>query len=131
MAPACAMFALSSSLHGAPKVDMPMPDFTKGDAIPAAAKHDWNLGATGLRGWMFTDKMVTSDARQIAITQVDPGSPADGLMQVGDVILGVNEQPVHEASNPLWDALEKEGEVRVRVIRSGGLAKHFTYRFDN
>jgi hypothetical protein len=49
----------------------PPPDFTKGDAIPAKAKHDWNLGATGLRGWMHSDTMVTSDARQIAITKVD------------------------------------------------------------
>ena len=49
------------------------PDFTKGDKIPENAKHDWNLGATGLRGWMFCDKMVTSDARQIAITKVAKG----------------------------------------------------------
>lgn len=67
----------------------PPPDFTKGDAIPAKAKHDWNLGATGLRGWMHSDTMVTSDARQIAITKVEPKSPADGVIAVGDVILGV------------------------------------------
>jgi hypothetical protein len=66
-----------------------IPDFTKGDAIPAKAKHDWNLGPTGLRGWMFCDKMVTTDARQIAITKVEKGSPADGILAVGDVILGV------------------------------------------
>jgi hypothetical protein len=66
-----------------------IPDFTKGDAIPAEAKHDWNLGPTGLRGWMFCDKLVTTDARQIAITAVDQGSPADGAIAVGDVILGV------------------------------------------
>jgi len=48
---------------------MTIPDFTKGDAIPAGAKHDWNLGPTGLRGWMFCDKMVTADARQISITR--------------------------------------------------------------
>jgi hypothetical protein len=67
----------------------PPPDFTKGDAIPAKAKHDWNLGATGLRGWMHSDTMVTSDARQIAITKVEPKSPSDGMIAVGDVILGV------------------------------------------
>ena len=66
-----------------------IPDFTKGDAIPEKAKHDWNLGATGGRGWMFCDKMVTSDARQIAITAVEKGSPADGILAVGDVLLGV------------------------------------------
>ena len=57
-----------------------VPDLTKGDAIPAGAKHDWNLGPTGLRGWMFCDKLVTTDARQISITKVEKGSPADGLL---------------------------------------------------
>ena len=66
-----------------------VPDFTKGEVVPAEAKHDWNLGPTGLRGWMFCDKLVTTDARQIAITAVDAGSPADGIIAVGDVILGV------------------------------------------
>jgi hypothetical protein len=70
-----------------------IPDFTKGDAIPARAKHDWNLGPTGLRGWMFCDKMVTTDARQILITKVEKGSPADGVFLVGDVILGVGGRP--------------------------------------
>jgi hypothetical protein len=66
-----------------------VPDFTKGDDVPVEAKHDWNLGPTGLRGWMFCDNLVTTDARQIAITAVDEGSPADGLIAPGDVILGV------------------------------------------
>ncbi len=66
-----------------------IPDFTKGDAIPAGAKHDWNLGPTGMRGWMFCDKLVTTDARQISITRVEKGSPADGVMLVGDAILGI------------------------------------------
>lgn len=70
-----------------------VPDFTKGEAIPAGAKHDWNLGPTGLRGWMFCDKLVTTDARQISITKVENGSPADRLFVVGDVILGVGGQP--------------------------------------
>ena len=76
----------------ADKGQMTMPDLTKGEAVPAGAKHDWNLGATGARGWMFCDKMVTSDARQIAITKVETGSPADGVLAVGDVLLGVGEK---------------------------------------
>jgi len=70
-----------------------IPDFTKGGTIPAGAKHDWNLGPTGLRGWMFCDKMVTTDARQISITKVEKGSPAVGVFRVGDVILGVGGKP--------------------------------------
>lgn len=65
-------------------------DFTKGGTPPAEAKHDWTLGATGARGWIFCDKMVTADARQIFLTKVDESSPASGILAVGDVILGVS-----------------------------------------
>jgi len=82
----------SVSVFGAPK-KMSNPDFTQGGKIPKNAKHDWNLGATGLRGWMVCDKMDTTDARQIAVTQVAKGSPADGIVAVGDVILGVGGKP--------------------------------------
>ena len=68
-------------------------NFTRGDKIPAGANHDWTLGATGTRGWMFSNKLVTTDARQIAITQVAKDSPADGILAVGDVILGVGGAP--------------------------------------
>ena len=89
-----ALFAMPSPALGAgASVEIPLPDFTKGGKIPAGANHDWNLGATGLRGWIFSDKLVTTDARQIAITQVDKGSPADGMLAVGDVILGVGGKP--------------------------------------
>ena len=64
-------------------------NFTRGDKIPAGANHYWTLGATGARGWMFSNKLVTTDARQIVITQVAKDSPADGILAVGDVILGV------------------------------------------
>jgi len=76
--------------------------------------------------------MTSGGYRQLRVQAVAPGSLYELLgFEPGDVILSVNEQPVHEASNPLWDALEKEGEVRIRVIRRGGLARHFTYRFSN
>jgi hypothetical protein len=88
-----ALIACASSALAAGGGTIAMPDFTKGDAIPANAKHDWNLGPTGLRGWMFSDKMVTTDARQIAITAVDKGSPADGVIAVGDVLLGAGGKP--------------------------------------
>lgn len=86
----------------APKTALRVPDFTKGDAIPAEAKHDWNLGATGLRGWMFFDRMVTTDARQISITKVEKGSPADGKVAVGDVILGVNGKAFAKDPRTEW-----------------------------
>ncbi len=72
---------------------VPVPDFTKGDPIPQGFTHDWNLGPTGLRGWIYSDKLVTSDARQILITKVDAGSPAEGKLAIGDVILGAGGKP--------------------------------------
>jgi hypothetical protein len=89
----CVVLVLAPLTQAAPQDQISVPDFTKGDKIPKDAKHDWNLGPTGLRGWMFCDKMVTTDARQIFVTKVDPGSPAAKLFQVGDVILGVGGKP--------------------------------------
>lgn len=108
----------------APKGTMENPDFTKGDPIPADAAHDWNLGATGARGWMFTDKMVSTDARQISITTVDPGSPADGIFVVGDVILGVGGKPFSydprtEFGKALTEAEAGEGNLSLIRWRAG------------
>lgn len=83
-------FSLPASLSA--DSGLTIPDFTKGDVRPENAPHDWNLGPTGMRGWMFCDRLVTTDARQILITAVDDGSPADGIIRPGDVILGVSGQ---------------------------------------
>ena len=65
-----------------------IPDFTRGGQ--KNDKHDWNLGPTGARGWMWGMRLRTDYARQILITKVDPGSPADGILEVDDVILGIS-----------------------------------------
>ena len=101
-----------------------LPDFTKGDAIPDGATHDWNLGATGARGWMFSDKLVTSDARQISITKVDPGSPAEGVLAVGDVILGAGgrafaSDPRPELGKALTAAEAGDGRLSLTRWRAG------------
>ncbi len=96
---------LPGPLAGAPR-RMAMPDFTKGDAIPAGADHDWNLGATGARGWMYSAKLVTAGARQIRITKVEKSSPADGVLAVGDAILGVGGKPFsHDPRTEMGKAL--------------------------
>ena len=74
----------------APPSDVANPDFTRGESIPEGATHDWNLGPTGLRGWMHSNRLETTEARQIMITAVETGSPADGIVAVGDVLLGVD-----------------------------------------
>jgi hypothetical protein len=83
-----ALFAVASSSLAASATKLVLPDFTKSDAIPKEATKDWNLGPTGARGWMYSHWLVTTDARQVAITVVDKGSPADGVLAVGDVLLG-------------------------------------------
>jgi hypothetical protein len=80
-------------VSSAGRAEIPNPDFTKGEPIPATATHDWNLGATGARGWMFSDQLGTTEARQIRVTAIAAGSPADGILQAGDVILGVGGKP--------------------------------------
>ena len=58
-----------------------MPDFLKGDPVPAGHDHQWNLGPTGVQGWIYTNGHETTEARQILITKVDKGSPADGVLE--------------------------------------------------
>jgi hypothetical protein len=118
-----ASLLLATLAHSAGKSDQAAPpDFTKGDVIPKNAKHDWNLGATGLRGWMHCDKLVTSDARQIAITKVEPKSPAEGVIAVGDVILGVGGKrfsfdPRTELGQALTLAETEAGGGKLRLTR--------------
>jgi hypothetical protein len=101
-----ALLVVAAPLSGAGPSKIPHPDFTKGDPIPEGAIHDWNLGATGARGWMFSDKMVTTDARQIRITEVEQDSPAEGVLAAGDVILGVSGKPfAHDPRTELGEAL--------------------------
>ncbi|MHC4375994.1 MAG: DUF6288 domain-containing protein, partial [Planctomycetota bacterium] len=69
----------------------PVPDLTDGGVRDET--HDWNLGATGARGWMWGWKLETTNARQILVTAVASGSPADGELQIGDVILGIGGAP--------------------------------------
>ncbi len=65
----------------------PVPDFTRGDT--AGAGRDWTLGPTGARGWVYAWRGHTRESRQILVTEVAEGSPADGQLRKGDVILGV------------------------------------------
>ena len=110
-----ALTLLTSSIcSAAPQATPPVPDFTKGD--PIGERHDWNLGPTGARGWMWGWKFQTTNARQIYITSVDKGSPADGLLEVGDVILGIGKQPFaqdarHAFGNAIATAEANEGKL--------------------
>ncbi len=111
-----------------------VPDFTKGGVIPAGWTHDWNLGATGARGWMFSDKLVTTDARQIRITKVEEKSPAAGVLAVGDVILGVGGKlfaydPRTEMGKALTEAEKEANHGNLALIRwRDGKTDHVTLK---
>ena len=122
----CLMWSVIASLATAALDDQPLaiPDFTQGDAIPTEAKHDWNLGPTGLRGWMFCDMLVTTDARQIVITAIDQGSPADGSNAVGDVLLGVGGKSfAHDPRTELGRAI-----TSAETLTGGGQLKLTRWR---
>ena len=98
----------------------PVPDLTKGGTRDD--KHDWTLGPTGARGWIWGWLLETTDARQILVTQVDKGSPADGVLAVGDVILGVDGKAFDDdvrkvLGRAITQAETREGKGILRLIR--------------
>jgi hypothetical protein len=110
-----------------------VPDLTKRPEIDT--KKTYNLGATGLRGWIFTKPPTHLDAlqgrttmlaRQILVTHVGEKSPADGLVKVGDVILGVNSKPFDDDARKLLaiaiqraESTAGKGDLNLLVWRDG------------
>lgn len=101
----------------------PIPDFTSGGHPDKS--HDWLLGPTGLRGWMYLrHEDLTAASRQILVTAVDKGSPADGILQVNDVILGVFGKPFADDArrsfgHAITAAEEKTGILPLMLWRGG------------
>lgn len=111
---------LSGLSFAAPRgVKPPIPDFTQGAETDGS--HDWTLGPTGARGWMYAWKH-TAESRQILITEVAKGSPADGILQPKDVILGVGTKPFDDDARiqfarAITLAEEKETNGSLKLIR--------------
>lgn len=98
----------------------PVPDLTAGGQPDD--KHVWNLGPTGARGWMWGHGLETTKARQILITNVDEGSPSDGVLEVGDVILGVDGKPFADDARRVFGRAITEAETEaadgvLRLVR--------------
>jgi Family of unknown function (DUF6288)/HEAT repeats len=71
-----------------PKRPDKMPDLTKGDPLPAPGKDGvilWNMGVTGIIGV----KNGGNAGDQVQVVSIYPGSPAEGKILPGDVLLGV------------------------------------------
>ena len=101
----------------------PVPDLTQGGGKDDT--HDWNLGPTGAHGWVYGWAGNTADARQILVTAVAKGSPADGILSNGDVILGTGTQPFSgdariQFANAITAAEQEKAGGVLRLIRWRG-----------
>jgi hypothetical protein len=103
------------------------PDLTK-EAQTIDRKLTYNLGATGLRGWIYTKAANNLDAaqgrttmasRQILVTHVGAASPADGVVKVDDVILGVDGKLFTDDARKSIARAIQEAETEAR----GGILK--------
>lgn len=65
------------------------PDLTSGEK-PGELK-SYGMGPTGFVGWTFNNGRDSDESRQILVTMVEAKSPADGILEKGDVILGAAE----------------------------------------
>lgn len=119
------LFIVAGRLSAAGPAPSP-PDLTQGGKRDK--NHDWLLGPTGLRGWIFLrHEDLTAASRQILITAVDAGSPADGVLKVNDVLLGTDDKPfTDDARKSLARAItaaeKKTGTLRLIRWRDGKTA---------
>lgn len=96
------------------------PDLTQGGKKDDT--HDWTLGPTGARGWIWGRQGQTTDARQILITEVAASSPADGVLQKDDVLLGINDKPFDgdarlRFARAITEAEKEEKQGTLRLVR--------------
>jgi len=118
----CLIIGTAGRLSAAAPAPAP-PDFTHGGKRDDS--HDWLLGPTGARGWVFFRREdQTAASRQILITSVAAGSPADGVLRTNDVILGVSGKPFSDDArksfgHAITAAEEKTGLLRLIRWRAG------------
>ena len=118
-----AILAMPSPTRAAPKGSTSaMPDFTKGATLEKDAPHDWALGPTGARGWIFTANGHSRDARQILVTAVAKDSAAAAVLNTGDVILGVEGKNFSgdariQFANAIASAESEKGGGKLPLLR--------------
>jgi len=132
------LLALSVFLQLAGPVWAAPPDATKDYIDPTFT---YNLGPTGARGWiystgnewMFVPEGLTRESRQIKITEVEKGSPADGILQVDDVILGIGASVFTEDARKSLgvaigeaETVEHKGKLPLKIWRKGSILDNLT-----
>jgi hypothetical protein len=108
-----------------------VPDFTKGEVLdPNHSKKkmpDRAMGPTGLWGQVYSQGMkegASRDARQFLITVVEAGSPADGKIHIGDVVLGIAGRNFDRDARKLLAAAiqqaeQTNGNLPLKIWREG------------
>ena len=108
-----------------------VPDFTKGEVLDPNHKkkkyYDRAMGPTGLWGEVYSQDMANGasrDARQFRITKVEAGSPAEGKIQVGDVVIGASGRNFDSDARKLLAAAiqkaeETNGNLSLQIWREG------------
>ncbi|MBT8043342.1 MAG: hypothetical protein KJO79_00195, partial [Verrucomicrobiae bacterium] len=92
--------------------------------LPYAGIRNWhvtqNLGPTGARGWIYGHTTNTEESREILIKSIEPGSPADGILQPYDIIVGAAVPPETPAST--WKTAPElkpfEADARLSLSRA-------------
>lgn len=72
-----------------------------------------------LTGDMRQQLGLPSDTSGVVVTGVDQNSPAVQYLTQGDVIIGINRQPVHNVSEFNRLASQAKGQTLLRVVRQG------------
>ena len=125
----CAILFVSNG-YGA---EIKIPDFTKGEKLVPTGKEPLRarmLGPTGLWADFYSQGMdhgASRLTRQFLVSKVETGSPADGKIKLGDVILGVDRKPFDsDARKVLVAAIEKaeggDGNLSLQVWSTGQVA---------
>jgi len=112
-----------------------MPDLTKGERDGVTRELTYNLGPTGLRGWIYTHApsnldaaqgRTTTTSRQILVTHVGAKSPASGVVEIDDIILGVGgKRFTDDARKSFGQAIteaeknENRGILKLSIFRNG------------
>ena len=97
---------------------------TNTSQLPDTPTVSWNLGPTGLRGWVVGAEGDSAASREILVTSVDKGSPAAGKLEPFDIITGVGGKPfTADARRTLGEAIapaeSSDGILTVTCWRKG------------
>jgi Family of unknown function (DUF6288) len=94
-----------------------------GYALLHATGHQFNLGPTGIWG---TGVEVSGNVNYFTVQRVEAGSPAHGLIQEQDVIIGANGKSFPKGDDALIylgyamiDSEAKDGKLRLQISRGG------------